>query len=99
MIITRTPYRLSGGGGGTDIIDYAKDHKGLWVSGAIDKFAYVGVKKRFENEIRLSYSKIEEVNNVDDIEHPIIREALNYFDIKHGIEITSIGDVPAGTVA
>ncbi len=97
MIWVKSPMRLSLGGGGSDIPDYYEEHGGLWVSGAIDKFTYVGVKKRFEKQIRLSYSKIELVDSVEDIEHPILRECLNYFDIKDSIEIISVGDVPAGT--
>ena len=97
MIIVKSPVRLGLGGGGTDLPEYSQEHKGLWISGAIDKFIYVGVKKRFESQIRLSYSKLELVDSIDQIEHPIIRETLNHFEIKNHIEITSIGDIPAGT--
>jgi len=97
MIVTRTPYRISFVGGGTDFRDFYKDVPGLVVSTAIDKYMYITVKHRFEDDFRVSYHKTEIKNKVRDIEHPIVRECLKLVGIKKGLEITSIGDVPAGT--
>ena len=97
MIVTRTPVRIPLGGGGTDLPAYYSKHGGFLVSAAIDKHIYIMVNKRFENSIRISYSKTEIVNSVDDIEHPIVREALRLVGITGGIEIVSIADVPSNS--
>lgn len=97
MIIIRTPFRIPLGGGGTDLPSYYTKHGGFVVSSAINKYIYITVNKRFEDSIRLSYSKTEIVENLDQIQHPIVREALRFVGIKDGIEITSIADVPAQT--
>lgn len=95
MIITRTPFRITLGGGGTDLTSYYEKYGGFLISAAIDRYMYITVNKRFEEEIRLSYSKTEIVNHVDEIKHPIVREALRLVGIDSGIEITSIADLPA----
>lgn len=97
MIITRTPFRISFVGGGTDLPAYFKTGYGAVVSTSINKYMYITVNKRFDDSIRVSYSKTEIVDHVDDIRHDIVREALKMVGITRGIEITSISDIPAGT--
>ncbi|MBD3203189.1 galactokinase [Candidatus Woesearchaeota archaeon] len=97
MIISRTPMRISIGGGGTDLPYYYTKNGGSLVSAAIDKFMYISVNKRFHNTSLIKYSKIEEVNDNKKIEHPLIREALSLLNIKEPIEITSIADISSGT--
>jgi D-glycero-alpha-D-manno-heptose-7-phosphate kinase len=97
MIVTRTPIRIPLGGGGTDLPSYYTQYGGFLISAAIDKYIYITVNKRFEKSIRVSYSSTEIVDSVDDIKHPIVREALRLLKIDSGIEITSIADVPSNT--
>lgn len=97
MIISKTPFRVSFFGGGTDLEDYYKSNYGAVVSTTIDKYIYITVNKRFEDSIRVSYSKTEIVENVNEIQHPIVRNALKLVGIDGGIEITSIADIPAKT--
>jgi D-glycero-alpha-D-manno-heptose-7-phosphate kinase len=97
MIVTRTPTRIPLGGGGTDIRSYASRYGGFLVSAAINKYVYITVNKRFENSIRLSYSKTEIADSVGEIQHPIVREALRLMRLSCGLEIVSIADVPANT--
>jgi D-glycero-alpha-D-manno-heptose-7-phosphate kinase len=97
MIIVRSPLRISLGGGGTDLPTYYEQHGGYVLSAAIDKYVYVAVNESFKNKITLKYSKHEEVDTVDQIEHPIIREALGMFNIKGAIDITNVSDIPTGT--
>lgn len=98
MIITRSPLRISLGGGGTDLPSYYRHHGGHVVSAAIDKYVYVNVSRSFQKGIILKYSKLEKVERVSDIQHPIFREALEFLSIVDPqIEITSIADVPSGT--
>jgi D-glycero-alpha-D-manno-heptose-7-phosphate kinase len=97
MIVTRTPTRISLGGGGTDIRSYASRYGGFLISAAINKYVYITVNKRFEDSIRVSYSKTEIAPSVGEIEHPIVREALRLLGLEGGLEIVSIADVPANT--
>lgn len=97
MIISKTPLRISFFGGGTDLAEYYSKDAGMVVSTTIDKYIYITVNKRFDNTIRISYSKTEIVNNVDEIQHPIVKEAMKLVGIDTGIEITSIADIPAKT--
>jgi D-glycero-alpha-D-manno-heptose-7-phosphate kinase len=97
MIITRTPFRITLGGGGTDLPSYYRKYGGFLISAAVNKHMYITVNKRFEESIRVSYSKTETVKKILEIEHPIVREALDLLGIKPGIEITSIADLPAGS--
>ncbi len=97
MIITRTPFRISFAGGGTDLPDFYRQDYGAVLSTAIDKYMFITVNKSFDHRIRVSYSKTELVDNVEQIKHPIVREALKFTGISSGIEITSIADVPSGT--
>lgn len=97
MIITRAPLRLPLGGGGTDLPTYYSRYGGYLVSAAIDKYVYILVNPRFEDSIRVSYSKTEIVDTVDDIEHPIVREAMRLVGVGRGLEIISVADLPANT--
>jgi len=98
MIITRSPLRVSLGGGGTDLPSYSNQHGGFLIAGAIDKYVYIDIHARFVEGFLLKYSHLEEVSAIDDIQHPIIREALRAVDIQvRNLEITSMADIPAGT--
>jgi D-glycero-alpha-D-manno-heptose-7-phosphate kinase len=98
MIITRSPLRVSLGGGGTDLPSYSCEHGGFLIAGAIDKYVYINVHPRFVDGFLLKYSHMEEVPSIDDIQHPIIREALREVGMQaRNLEITSMADIPAGT--
>ncbi len=98
MIITRTPFRISFVGGGTDLPEFYRAESGAVVSTAINKYMYVVVAERFTDALRVSYySKTEIVDSVDEIQHPIVREALKLLGITKGIEIASIADIHAGS--
>ena len=98
MIITRSPLRISLGGGGTDLPSYSNEHGGYLIAAAIDKYVYVTVNRPFQEEIILKYSSIERINGISDVEHPIIREVLRSLNlITPQIEISSIADIHAGT--
>jgi len=88
---------LTLGGGGTDLPSYYSKFGGFVVSSAINKYVYLVVKRRFENDVRVSYSITEIVNGVDRIEHPAVREALRLLGLRDHLEIVSIGDVPSKT--
>ncbi|HXB74351.1 MAG TPA: hypothetical protein VNY05_39305 [Candidatus Acidoferrales bacterium] len=98
MIITRSPLRISLGGGGTDLPSYYREHGGFVISAAIDKYVYITLHETFEREFVIKYSKTEHVQSVDEIKHPIIREALRLVPVgvPH-LEIVSMSDIPAGT--
>ncbi len=81
MLITRSPLRISLGGGGTDLPSYYQDHGGYLVSAAIDKYVWVTLSRPFVPGIFLKYSKMEKVDTVDQIEHPIVREAFRMMGI------------------
>ena len=98
MIISRSPLRITLGGGGTDLPSYYKKKGGFLISAAINKYVYVGVIKPFYPGIFLKYSKIEKVKKISQIFHPIIREVIKMQKIAPQIEITSLTDIPAGTV-
>jgi D-glycero-alpha-D-manno-heptose-7-phosphate kinase len=97
MIISRCPVRLPLGGGGTDLPSYYEKYGGFLIAGGINKHIYVGANRQFYNNYSLKYSKIEVVDNINQIQHNLFREALKFLDIKPGIEITSLSDVPSGT--
>ena len=98
MIITRSPLRITLGGGGTDLPSYYKDHGGFLVAAAIDKYVYVTVTRPFVPGIFLKYSQLEHVDRIDDVQHRTIREALRQLDFKTPqVEITTLADIPAGT--
>jgi D-glycero-alpha-D-manno-heptose-7-phosphate kinase len=98
MIITRSPLRISLGGGGTDLPSYYRDHSGFLIAAAIDKYAYITLHQTFAQELIIKYSKMERVTSIEDVQHPIIRECLRLvgLDTPH-LEITSMADIPAGT--
>jgi len=98
MIIARSPLRISLGGGGTDLPSYYERFGGFLIAAAIDKYVYITLHEIFVPEFIIKYSKLERVSKVDDIEHPIIREALKLVGIDHAsLELTSMADIPAGT--
>jgi D-glycero-alpha-D-manno-heptose-7-phosphate kinase len=97
MIISRTPFRVSFAGGGTDLAAFYRKTDGAVTSTTVDKYMYIMVNSRFDDTIRVSYRNTEIVNDVDELEHPIVREALKQTGILRGIEITSMADMPAGT--
>ena len=98
MIITRAPLRISLGGGGTDLPSYYCQHGGLVLSAAIDKFVYITLHDTFEQEFIIKYSKTEQVRAVDEIKHPIVREALKLVPVSvPHLEMVSMSDIPAGT--
>ncbi len=97
MIISKTPFRISFAGGVSDLQDYYQHSYGSVISTSIDKYIYVTVNKKFDNHIRVSYSKTEIVEKVGEIQHPIVREALQLLDLDGGLEITTIADIPSGT--
>lgn len=98
MIITRSPLRISLGGGGTDLPSYYREHGGFLIAGAIDKYVYITLHETFKQEIIVKYSRMEHVREVAEIQHPIVREALRMFQIEAPhLEITSMADIPAGT--
>ena len=95
MIISRAPVRLSMGGGGTDLPSYYEQYCSFLMTACINKYVYIMLNKRFNESIRLSYSKTEIVDNIDQIEHRIFREALRYTKIDKQIELVSVADMPA----
>lgn len=98
MIITRSPLRVTLGGGGTDLPSYYREHGGFLIAAAIDKYVYVTVLRPFTPGIFLKYSKLEHVGQIDEVYHPIIREALRMVGFRTPqVEITTLADIPAGT--
>jgi D-glycero-alpha-D-manno-heptose-7-phosphate kinase len=98
MIITRTPLRISLGGGGTDLPSYYEPAGGgFLVAAAITKYVYIAVHRNFEDDILLKYSRIEKAKSPSEIEHPLLREVLLATDVKGALEISSMADIPAGT--
>ena len=98
MIITRSPLRITLGGGGTDLPSYYREHGGFLIAAAIDKYVYVTVMRPFTPGIYLKYSKLEHVEAADDVQHPIIREAIKLVGFRTPqVEITTLADIPAGT--
>ena len=98
MIITRSPLRISLGGGGTDLASYYRDHGGFLIAAAIDRYVMITLHDTFQQELIIRYSRTERVQQVDQIEHPIIREALRlYGNDPTQLEVISMADIPAGT--
>jgi D-glycero-alpha-D-manno-heptose-7-phosphate kinase len=97
MIITRSPLRLTFGGGGSDILSYANKHGGFCISAAINKYVYIAINRTFQEGIFLKYSELEKIKTVDEIQHPILKEAIKLLNFKTPqLEITSVADIPAG---
>ncbi len=97
MIITKTPLRISFTGGGTDLPDYYQKNGGAVVSAGIDKYVYIAVNKKFDDKVRVSYSKTEIVEEAKQLHHELVRECMKLVGIRGGIEIVSIADIPSGT--
>src|SRR5882762_6606326 len=98
MIVTRTPFRLTLGGGGTDLPSFYREHGGFIFAAAIDKYMFLNVNTPIvDDKIRVRYSESEMVDHVDEVKHTLAREALRHIGITNGIEIVSIADIPAGT--
>jgi D-glycero-alpha-D-manno-heptose-7-phosphate kinase len=98
MIITRTPFRVTLGGGGTDLPSFYKEHGGFILAVAIDKYMYLNVNTPIVDDvIRVQYSKTEIVTHAHEVQHTLVREALRFFQIDNGIQVVSIADIPAGT--
>lgn len=95
MIIVQTPLRISFFGGGTDFPSFFKQEGGCVLSTAIDKYIFVTIKKRFDKKLRIAYTKTEMVDNVCEIKHDLIREALYKTKINQGVEVTTMGDIPS----
>ena len=98
MIITRSPLRISLGGGGTDLPSYYQEHEGFVLSAAIDKYVYITLHQSFFDNLTIKYSQMEKVQRLEDIQHPLVREALLLADQEaRFLEIASMSDIPAGT--
>src|SRR5881392_2162632 len=98
MIIVRSPLRISLGGGGTDLPSYFRKHSGFLIAAAIDKYVYITLHQTFQPGLILKYSKMEQVQNIEEVQHPIVREALKVVGVTEPrLEITSMADIPAGT--
>ena len=95
MIISQTPLRIGLLGGGTDLPDYYRENGGRVLNCAIDKYIYVIVKQRFDNEIYVNYSKKEIVSRVEDLDHELVREAMLMTGVTSGVEITTLADIPS----
>lgn len=95
MIITQTPLRISFAGGGTDFADFYKAEGGCVLSTAIDKYIYVIIKERFDDKIRIGYSRTEMVDSIEEIEHELVRECLRLTGIESGVEISTMADIPS----
>mgnify|MGYP006356842183 FL=1 len=95
MIIVQTPLRISFFGGGTDFPSFFMEEGGCVLSSAIDKYIFVTVKKRFDRKLRIGYTQTEMVDEVSQIHHEMIREALLLTGVSHGIEVTTMGDIPS----
>ncbi len=97
MLMSRTPVRVPLGGGGTDLPFYARERGGFLITAAIDKYIYIIVNKHFEKNFRICYSRREIVETAGEIKHPVVREVMNLLDLKGGIEIISLSDVPSNS--
>jgi D-glycero-alpha-D-manno-heptose-7-phosphate kinase len=99
MIITRSPLRITLGGGGTDLPSYYETYGGFLIAAAIDRYVYITLHDTFQQEFIIKYSRLERVNTISTIEHPIIRESLRLTEIDESgsLELTSMADIPAGT--
>ena len=95
MIVSKTPLRMSFVGGGSDLPAYYREESGAVLSTTIDKYMYICVNRKFDGNIRVSYTRTEEVASAADIQHPLVREALDIVGIRGGIEIASMADIPS----
>src|SRR5262249_16598975 len=98
MIITRTPLRISLGGGGTDLPSfYESNDGGFLVAAAISQYIYIAIHRNFDDDLLLKYSAVERVPSPSEIRHPLLREAFTMIGPSRGVELTSMADIPAGT--
>ena len=97
MIITRTPLRVCLGGGGTDLKSYYEHKGGFFISAAINKYLYISLSKIFKPGYIIKYSQIEKTERIQQIEHPLVREAFKLHNIPDRIELNCLADIPAGT--
>ncbi len=99
MIITRTPFRITLGGGGTDLPSFYEEHGGFIFAMSINKYMYLMLNRRSvaDRKIVIRYSRVETVDDIEEIEHPLAREVLRMHDVRENIELTSIADMPART--
>lgn len=97
VLITRTPLRISIGGGGTDLPSYYRREGALVISAAIDKYVFISLNKTFVDDYFIKYAQLERAATVDDIEHPLVREAIRLVGLPRGMEIVSTADIPSGT--
>jgi D-glycero-alpha-D-manno-heptose-7-phosphate kinase len=98
MIIVRSPLRITLGGGGTDLPSYYREQGGFLIAAAIDKYVYITVHQTFIDDLIVKYSELERVGSIEELKHPIIREAFKLVGLDvHSLEITSMADIPAGT--
>ncbi|SPE40399.1 conserved hypothetical protein [Candidatus Sulfopaludibacter sp. SbA3] len=97
VIITRSPLRITLGGGGTDLPSYYRNHGGFLISAAIDKYVYITLHEPFTDDVIVKYSALEKVKHASELQHPIVREALALVGVEKHIEIASMSDIPAGT--
>jgi D-glycero-alpha-D-manno-heptose-7-phosphate kinase len=95
MIIVQTPLRVSFFGGGTDFPSFYKSEGGVVLSTAINKYIFIAIKERFDCKLRIGYTRTEMVDTVAEVQHELIREALRKTGIREGVEITTMGDIPA----
>ena len=98
MIITKTPYRISFFGGGTDHPEWYREHGGRVLSTTFDKYCYISLRQLpsfFDHKYRIVYSQIESINDIKEIKHPAVREVLKYYNSTKGFEIHHDGDLPA----
>src|SRR5262249_20812416 len=95
VIISRTPLRMSFVGGGSDLPSFYRRHGGAVLSTAVDKYVYITVNRKFDGGIRVAYSKTEEVEQLEDVEHRIVRATMERLGLRGGVEITSIADIPS----
>ena len=95
MIVSKTPFRISFFGGGSDLPSYYNQSAGMVISATIDKYLYISLNKKFDDSIRLSYSVTENVTDIEYLKHDIVKHTLKYFNIHNGIEIASISDLPS----
>ena len=96
MIISRTPFRLSFAGGGSDLPDFYQNEEGAVLSTALNKYMYITINKRFDHTVRLGYAKTEIVESVDLIHHPIFKYVLKKYIPEGGVELISMADIPSG---
>lgn len=97
MLITKTPLRISLGGGGTDLPSYYTRREGFVIAGAIDKYVFIGINRTFSNDYTVKYSEMEHAATIEDIRHPIVREVMAKHQVPPAVEMISLADIPAGT--